>query len=115
MRYFKVDSEEQAAKISASLYSCMCPEGSQTIYLFGWRVIAGIVVLVVPEITQPTNEKSSEKLADAREVMKTDQSYDSKMTNPVEVIKMLEGLEEITEKFVIDNSPKDAVQIEIKK
>lgn len=51
MRYFKVDSTAQAETLSRLLYSLMYPqnENVSTIYLFGWRTVAGVVLIEIDE------------------------------------------------------------------
>lgn len=88
MRYFEVESEAHAAKLSEGLYSVMSPDGSETKYLFGWVTANGQTYIQVPESQQPTYQKTG-KIAAAKEVLSEDNTWDAKVTNPVDVTSLL--------------------------
>lgn len=51
MRYFRLDSPAQAETISRLLYKMMYPANINVIsvYLFNWRVVAGITLICIDE------------------------------------------------------------------
>lgn len=51
MRYFQLDSVQQAETISRLLYQLMYPLNTNvsTVYLFGWRVVSGITLIEINE------------------------------------------------------------------
>lgn len=119
MRYFEVESEAQAAKISSELFKLMYRDGSNAsgTHLFTWVTLAGVVLILIDENTIcPVFQKESTD--QVLETIKTEygqkitenekQSLETRMKNQstVNLIDLIPaGLTEYSAQWVQDHTP----------